>query len=251
MKKFPLKTLIATSFIAFTTVSYASALESKAFYVKPIIGYSMGNIDLVIKDDKNISTADKKEAELKGRAKNAKGLRAGIGFGYNISENFRTELTFTADNIESKYKKNTSENKSTEITDLQTQGDSKIQSYNFMMSGYYHFMPSCKVSPYFGAGVGFNSSDYTLKQSKDVNQSRDQNDNMIVKTEKAKKFIYKAALGMDVELSKNIVFDLSYAIGNIGESLSKKGVIQNMPKSVVSTKAKLVHGIEAGVRFHF
>ncbi len=254
MKKFTLIT--ASTIFAFSAVGSASALESGAFYVKPMVGYSMGNIDINAKTKTAEGSAAAKDTEIKLKSKNAKGLRAGIGFGYNISEDIRTELTFIADNIESKSKKDAKVSNDTK-TVATLEGKNKIQSYNLMLSGYYHFMSGNTVSPYIGAGVGVGRSNYTLKEVKATDNKNKDAGKDLFKTKNATKFIYRAALGMDVALAKNIILDVNYGIGNMGESFTKKGEEISVPgttiqkAATVGSKVNLVHGIEAGVRFSF
>jgi len=270
------KTLLATSVASLFAVASANALETGSFYLKPIVGYSIGEVKMdfagTVETDPVSGTGVTTNINDKNKIKNAKGFKGGIAFGYNISEDLRTDLTIGYSKIKKDKIKQTNPTAGSTKQDIMTAGlngtDFATTSYQAMVSGYYHFTPDSSFSPYVTAGLGVGRSEAKVTQPKTDTQAAAD----LMKSKKSTKAIYKVGVGFDVNIAKGIDFDLSYSLGNLPQI---KGFAKNTnaallypnvtkdpnstpPKDgatydikTAKTKANLVHGIEAGVRFSF
>ena len=215
-------TLITASIIAFSTAASASALESGAFYIKPVVSYDIGDLKASATGTTPGGSSGSITVTESGSLKNAKGFRGGVGFGYNVTEDIRTDVTFTAGNIKKK--------------------DNKLDNYSLLLAGYYNFMSGSSVSPYISLGVG-------LGRSRAKNTSGDATENF--KTKNTTNAIYRAAVGLDFAMTKSIILDLNYGIGNIGSTKTKSKAVIGDLTGKATVKANLVQSIEDAVRFGF
>lgn len=233
-------TLVAASALALLA-STASALESGAFYIKPVVSYNIGDIKNSFTYPGNSGSATPSTKTDTAKTHNAKGFRGGVGFGYNISEELRTDVTFTAGQI--KKKKASGTINSTAYVDKATY---KMDGYNILVNGYYHFATGNTCSPYIGAGVGIGRM---RAKATDITGSITDKE---AKTKNTTKAVYKGTVGIDFALAKGVNFDLSYGIGNQGQTNTKHNTTataNNLQKW--NAKADLIQSVEAAVRFSF
>ena len=150
----------------------------------------------------------------------------GLGVGYNFDEHWGAEAVFSF--VES---------------EIERKGGD-LDAYIYRLDGLYHFMPSQKIVPYIGAGVGLMTAD---------RERRSTDNDPIVNYGAGLKFFFNKAVALRADVRHIISFDdtyndlvytigLSFNFGGDGKTLRKDsdndGVYDDMDKC-----PKTSHGV--------
>ncbi len=229
--------------LLFVLLDSALAIKPGDIYFKAELDYSLNNIKL---------NSDKGGSLL---FKNAKGLGAGVGLGYNFTSGVRTDLLFSFNPTKGYNKFNLGNNT--------TNSELKLQNYSLTLNAYYDFINSTHFIPYIMAGVGVNKSRFELFTNRFSSSIYDDNASLPFVSENSNKFVYQAGLGLGIEMTKGFFLDLGYKLGNNGEATlkgyklvtnsnsSSASMATSDSNSTISAKPQLKHTVTATARFTF
>jgi len=169
---------------------------------------------------------DAKNKDTSGNIKFKNSGAFGVGLGYKVADNFRTELAF---NFRPTMKSKNSD----------TVNKVKVKSSAAMLNGYYDVGTFGVVKPYLGAGLGLarNSATVTASSNKYKYDTR----NAVA---------FQLAAGSAFNLVENVDLDLSYRFTNLG-GLSKKYKLNGVKYKGNSEGKFKTHEVVAGVRYSF
>ncbi|MCC8398396.1 MAG: outer membrane beta-barrel protein [Rickettsia endosymbiont of Labidopullus appendiculatus] len=222
--------LIAATSTALLT-SAASFAETGGFYVKAEGGATKLNA-MKFKDDNG------KSGNIKYKSTNS-GI-FGVGVGYYIMDNVRTELTLnflTNPEFKGSYTKES----------LKVESKAKESVKSLLLSGYVDLYDAGVVKFFAGAGVGMaqlqqklTSTETTTTNGKAETKTYDP---MSCKT--ANNFAYQLSVGASFNLADNMNLDLTYSWRDYGETSDKaKDKNYKLGKSALRG-----HNLMAGIRF--
>jgi len=169
---------VTTSLAVLLMAGSAFAEVSKAGpYVRADAGYSLAG-----KPNKKDYTK-----KLKGTP------MYGIGFGYNINNNFRTDLTISHRNKYSYKAKDVKQD---------------FSSTAFMLNGYYDVMEYANFTPYVmaGAGVAHNKAGDYVNSTSSTFMGREQNS-----------LAWQGGVGIKYKITNKASLDLGYKYVNLGK----------------------------------
>ena len=248
------------SLIAFATaaLSASSALAAASgMYVGLNAGYQMvpGKVkaDVYTYTNNNVMPANAaKSVNLKGTPK---GANIAASFGYMISDEFRTALSF-------QYNSNQTNTYNKDGTDNSANPKLKISgSWNVLANFYYDFLNSSSFTPFIGVGLGYGSRTYQVTDiaAKHADNKLAGVGNIDPAATKAsskqtkKGFVFGGTLGVAYKVNHNLSLELAYAIQTLPKAQTKlPASVAAANDSAVKFKGKnLAHNINAGIRFAF
>ncbi len=225
----------------------ANATEAGKMYVRGDLGYQISKYS-------DLSTKH-----------TPKGFAGDVGFGYAISDSFRTDVTLNFSKPNKKWaglqvangeaaKKAAAGN-----TLINTNTKFKESKMGVMFNGYYDINTGSAFTPYVMAGIGYNRGSVTLTTSAKTAVIADdtisppitatpavtENQSFPTKSKTLNSFGYQVGLGVGYEMSKDIVLDVGYKLsGTTGTYKAKDSTTFVKP-------ARVAHNFTAGVRFAF
>jgi len=171
-------TLLIGSLVFFAAMSgiCIAEIESGSVFISPFVG----------------------EFNFEGNRDYEDGPTYGLGVGYNFDEHWGAEAVFNF--VESEFERKG--------------GD--LDAYIYRLDGLYHFMPSQKIVPYIGAGVGLMTVD---------RERRSTDTDPIVNYGAGLKFFFNKAVALRADVRHIISFDDTYndLVYTIGLSFSFGG----------------------------
>jgi len=211
--KFVSAAKVTTSLAVLLMAGSAFAEVSKAGpYVRADAGYSLAGKP----NEKNYTK------KLKGTP------MYGIGFGYNINNNFRTDLTISHRN---KYSYKAKEVKQ------------DLSSTAFMINGYYDIVERANFIPYLmaGAGLAHNKAGNFVLSSTETSLKDEQNS-----------FAWQGGAGVKYKINNRTFLDLGYKYVNLGKVKTSdvrwEPTITKTPQNVIKGKLK-AHEVSLGMIF--
>jgi opacity protein-like surface antigen len=187
----------------------------------------------------------KSATKTKGGYAVAKKLKSssvmGLGLGYKVGENVRSDITFNY-RPDFKYKGATGS----------WSGKQKIKAYNFMLNGFYDFANMGGFTPYIGAGIGMariHSGTFTQTDASGIYYTSGK-----TKTN----FAYQATVGGYFKLADGVDFNVGYRYVDLGKFNTKhaerdvtvNGVTTDKTVNVAKGNLK-AHEFLAGLKFSF
>ncbi len=255
------KTLLTTVAVAALSAN-AFAIEAGKMYLKGDAGYQMSNYKNKILGDIG--------------SKCLKGFSGDIGFGYAVSDDVRTDMTFNFSKGKGKQKANplgtadivytpASGTATTLLTSKAGAVTATEKNIGILFNGYYDFHNSSAFTPYVMAGLGVNKGKLDLKfAGKATKESKGVDDNFTIKSDNKTSFAYQVGFGTFYELSKDVLLDVGYRLAGHkakykfkfkeGETFNFKGTEYKKDttfKPSGSDKNIIQHTITAGVVFAF
>ena len=258
------KILLTTATVALLSTS-AFAMEAGKMYFRGDAGYQFSNL-------KNNLLGDTDSKKLKG-------FSGDIGFGYALSDSFRTDVTLNFSQGKGKQKVDTLGNgitytpKDGQNPKALAQGQATTvtateKNMGLLFNGYYDFHNSSAFTPYIMGGVGVNRGKMELKfAGKQGNENKD----FTIKSGNKTGILYQVGFGANYEVSKDVLIDVGYKLQGhtskykfkfkddeefkIGSNTYKKDSPFDITKKEGDQKgmksSALQHTITAGVVFAF
>jgi opacity protein-like surface antigen len=256
------KILLTTTMLVGFAVA-ANATEAGKMYVRGDLGYQISKYS-------DLSTKH-----------TPKGFAGDVGFGYAISDSFRTDVTLNFSKPSKKWaglQVANDEDWNTLYTKMNGEAAKKAAAGNtlintnikfkeskmgVMFNGYYDINTGSAFTPYVMAGIGYNRGSVTLTTSANVitktaviadnttnppttaTPAVTENQSFSTKSKTLNSFGYQVGLGVGYEMSKDIVLDVGYKLsGTTGTYKAKDSTTLVKP-------ARVAHNFTAGVRFAF
>ena len=256
------KILLTTATVALLSTS-AFAMEAGKMYFRGDAGYQFSNL-------KNNLLGDTDSKKLKG-------FSGDIGFGYALSDSFRTDVTLNFSQGKGKQK---ADKLPTGGISYKIKNDTKAldaeagtvtateKNMGLLFNGYYDFHNSSAFTPYIMGGVGVNRGKMELKfAGKQGNENKD----FTIKSGNKTGILYQVGFGANYEVSKDVLIDVGYKLQGhtskykfkfkddeefkIGSNTYKKDSPFDITKKEGDQKgmksSALQHTITAGVVFAF
>jgi len=249
------KILLTTTMLVGFAVA-ANATEAGKMYVRGDLGYQISKYS-------NVSTKH-----------TPKGFAGDVGFGYAISDSFRTDVTLnfskpsakragpqapTGEEWNTLYTKMNgaaAESPAVDTGVINTNLKFKESKMGVMFNGYYDINTGSAFTPYVMAGVGYNRGSVTVTTSATVitkaattgNSPADAvkaNQSFSTKSKTLNSFGYQVGLGVGYEMSKDIVLDVGYKFSGT------TGTYKAKDSTRLQRAARVAHNFTAGVRFAF
>lgn len=198
-------------------------------------------------------------AELSVDLKGApKGPFVNAAFGYIISDEFRTALSFQY-NFD---QKNTYNKELVETNKANAAPKLKLsQSWDVLANFYYDFLNTSAFTPFIGVGLGYGARTYEVEdiQAKAANTvigTIGNIDDVALKaSSKATKkaFVFGGTLGVAYKISNQVSLELAYAVQTLPkvETELPAGVSTDGEYAAKFKAKNLAHNVSAGVRFAF
>lgn len=233
MKKLLL--IAATSTTLLT--SAASFAETGGFYVKAEGGATKLNA-MKFKDDNGKSLGIKYKSTNSGIF--------GVGVGYYIMDNVRTELTLNF--LTNPEFKGSSTRK---LLKVERKVESKVKENvkSLLLSGYVDLYDAGVVKFYAGAGVGMAQlqQKVTGSETTTINGKAETTTSDPLSCKTANNFAYQLSVGASFNLADNMNLDLTYSWRDYGETSDKA---KDKDKNDKLAKSALRgHNLLAGIRF--
>jgi opacity protein-like surface antigen len=194
--------LLATAASFHAPISFADAEQ---FYVKANAGYSK------LSDAKPEDESGNKGPKLKSKGGNG---FFGIGVGYNLTDKFRTDLTFDYF-ISPKHKMLLSDGSREAVS-----GKVKGNISTLTINGYFDFFQSDNMKLFTGAGLGISQTKGKLNTRGTIDEMEVFNETLTLKTNN--NFTYALHLGASAKVTDNVHTDLTYSWRDFGEIKTKK-----------------------------
>ena len=200
------KTLLTTAAIAVLSTS-AFAGEAGKMYIIGNGGYQFSSYKNNLLGDTD--------------AKCLKGLGGSVGFGYNLSDDVRADITFNFSRGRAEQKANTaseiaynSDGTPTTLAAGEVEVTDKRTNMGLMFNGYYDFRNSSAFTPYIMGGLGANRSNVELEfAGKDSNGT---DKDFTIKSDdeltSGLSFAFQGGLGALYEMSKGVFLDVNYKV---------------------------------------
>ncbi|WP_341757075.1 MULTISPECIES: outer membrane protein [unclassified Candidatus Tisiphia] len=223
--------LIAATSTALLT-SAASFAETGGFYLKAEGGAIRLNA-LKFKDDNDKSVSEK--------FKSTTSAIVGVGAGYYIMDNVRTELTLDfLTNPEFKCSKT--------INNVSVNAKAKESIRSLLLSGYVDLYDAGVVKIFAGAGIGMAQVQQKITWTVTPNGGGKANGDSD-SFETANNFAYQLSVGASFNLADNMNLDLAYSWRDYGETGDVKGEENKKKKKETPKTAIRGHNLMAGIRF--
>ncbi len=209
-----LRLLMATTIaaVAFSSANAKTSSDYGSYYGKVNLGYAMTNY-----------SASNQTTKFKG-----KGFVGAVDFGYNLSNNLRTELEFYLDNGVPGKKSG-------------IKIDSK--TYGALVNFAYDFKNSSKFTPFVMAGVGYAKNKFAVSVPATTTQAA------YTAKESKNRFIYQVGAGVAFEVEKNISLELGYRAIHKGIKSVTATKVTGTP--TFKRKGSFEHVALVGVRVNF
>jgi len=241
------KILLTTTMLVGFAVA-ANATEAGKMYVRGDLGYQISKYS-------NVSTKH-----------TPKGFAGDVGFGYAISDSFRTDVTLnfskpsakragpqapTGEEWNTLYTKMNgaaAESPAVDTGVINTNLKFKESKMGVMFNGYYDINTGSAFTPYVMAGVGYNRGSVTYTTSATVTtaeSTKGENQSFQIKSKTLNSFGYQVGLGVGYEMSKDIVLDVGYKFSGT------TGTYKAKDSTRLQRAARVAHNFTAGVRFAF
>ena len=206
------KTLLTTVAVAALSAN-AFAIEAGKMYLKGDAGYQMSNYKNKILGDTG--------------SKRLKGFSGDIGFGYALSDDVRTDMTFNFSRGKGKQKADPLGTADIVYTPASGTATTLLagragkagavtateKNIGILFNGYYDFHNSSAFTPYVMAGLGVNRGKLDLKfAGKATKESKEVDDNFTIKSDNKTSFAYQVGFGTFYELSKDVLLDVGYRL---------------------------------------
>jgi opacity protein-like surface antigen len=241
------KILLTTTMLVGFAVA-ANATEAGKMYVRGDLGYQISKCS-------NVSTKH-----------TPKGFAGDVGFGYAISDSFRTDVTLNFSKPSKKWagvqavsgkawnasyteiNGAAAKNPVVDTDSINTNVKFKESKMGVMFNGYYDINTGSAFTPYVMAGVGYNRGSVTYTTSATVTtaaSTKGENQSYPTKFKTLNSFGYQVGLGVGYEMSKDIVLDVGYKLSGT------TGTYKTKDSTRVVNPARVAHNFTAGVRFAF
>ena len=182
-------------------------------------------------------------SSLSIKNQNPSGFVGDIGFGYSLSDQIRTDMTFNYANLEKK------------VTIIDSKVTSKPRYMSLMVNAYYDIINSSEFTPYVMLGLGYARNEFKLSKLPSSLGLIDANNNPVtsLKFKKTNSFAYQLGTGIAYKMSQDFYLDLGYKFTGFGNTKMKlkKNQLSSNSTTDFNTKSKYIHSITAGVRFDF
>lgn len=196
------KTLLTTAAIAVLSTS-AFAEEAGKMYIIGNGGYQFSSYKNDLLGDTD--------------AKCLKGIGGSVGFGYNLSDDVRADITFNFSRGRAEQKANTANSieyssDSTTKTTLavgEVEVTDKRTNMGLMFNGYYDFHNSSAFTPYIMGGLGANRSSVELEFAGEGGNFTIKSDDELTS---GLTFAFQGGLGALYEISKGVFLDVNYKV---------------------------------------
>lgn len=253
MKKISLIAFAAAAFSASSALAAAGSM-----YVGLNAGYQMipGKIKAEVHsaqaNSNVVPSAVTKSVKLKGTPK---GADIAASFGYMVSDEFRTALSFQYN-----FPQENTYNKDGAINNA----NPKLKTFNswgVLTNFYYDFLNTSSFTPFIGVSLGYGSRTYKVTDiaAKDANTKLADVANIDALTIKQqskqnkKGFVFGGALGVAYKINHQLSLELAYAIQTLPKAETKlpSTVTANADSAARFRGRTLAHNINAGIRFTF
>jgi len=245
--------------ISLITLAVAAISASSAFaapgdmYIGLTGGYQMtpGKTSLgayTYTADKPSTTVAPKFDHLKGTPK---GAFVSPSFGYMISDEFRSALSFKYN-----FNQKNSYNKTllVEFDQLAVDNDFAFdlkysKSWNVLANFYYDFLNTSPVTPFIGVGFGYGSRSIAVSKATLAGTASTPEQLKLFSATK-KGFVASGTLGVAYKVNPNVSLELAYVVESLPKVSTKLPAIGQ--GIIPQAKAKnIAHNVGAGVRFAF
>lgn len=184
-----------------------------------------------------LNRAKDKFWDVKMKGKNASGI-FGLGVGYYVMDNLRTDLTIDF-LTEAKFKKSFTDSATGDAINLRHKGDNIM---SVMVNAYYDLYDFGMFRPFVGAGLGWG-------QVKEKIRVLDNGvETFSASTKRANNFVYQLSVGGSVDITQDIKGELSYRWVDYGKTKHVKNQAPVNGKRYGKTRYA-THNIVAGLRF--
>jgi opacity protein-like surface antigen len=223
MRNTIIKTIL--SIFLLTSTTYATNMEK--FYVKMGVGLNQ------------ISPIHFQTNDLNGKIKlTSRFPLIQVGTGYDLTESIRTELSLDH------YFLFLSDETSTNVSGDAFKLNYKTKISAAMINAYKDITNFGIFTPFIGGGIGVS-----LLQDKatGIGTNTESGISEVITSmysQQVYRFVYKLSAGVDINLTDNSTFDLSYNYLNLGRNKPR------MPEGMIA-RDYLVHNVTASVRFNF
>ncbi len=275
--------------------STAMAGEPCSFYVKGMAGYGLsnnvktsGNAVPTSEYASSAYTAPTTTSPIKDTFKNPKGFVGGLGVGYYVTQDLRTDVELSVSRLHKTYSAVATP---TTSSARYSYGKLDYNNTSLMANGYYDFNTSTSFTPYVTLGMGMTRAKAKIANLQvwngttsvtpvaygntghAINAAATSGAWVLAATlpspvvsKNTNAFAYQGGAGVAFEMTKGVFFDLGYRIGNGGEARFKKALasIGDMPTTITTSvaqtgtndpkfraKANVVQNVVASVRFAF
>ena len=222
--------VIALASLGLLSSAAANAVEPGAFYAK-------GDMQYIYFGSPKVETTVNKVAKITKYGRMS-GMGGNLGFGYNVSDDMRSDVTIGLQTGKKKLDGRTVSSK----------------NLNLMVNGYYDFNNSTKFTPFVFAGLGVARTSSSIKFAPaTLGIAPEVSGDGITSPFKSKtkmKLAYKLGAGFAVEMLPSTYLDITYGFEN--KKNPKYKVVSDSKLDVAtSVTSSYRHSVSAGVRISF